>query len=379
MRTTDRTNIRKLTKSIVDNLKPGDKPYIAYCPSLPGFGVRVLTSGRMVYIARYRTLAGVERLQTIARTTDMPIEAAKFEAVSLFEASRKGRDPSEERRAVRASERLSDVFDNYQRETAAFRKPKTVEFNAAQWKHLNPRFGRLNVRAIMPGMIRDFMIDYAGRKPTANNSLSVLRKLLNFAKVVPNPCTDVKPYPIERPFRVLTIEELRRIDTELDTFTDWFALLIRLLVLTGGRLREIMSVETAWVNLEMQTLSLPRTHSKAGARIIHLPVAACELLRGCHTRKYVIMEPWADYPLKQPYVSWKKLCKVCGLQGVRIHDLRHTYGSKAHRAGLSQREIATLLGHRQLRTTERYLHLIPDNAISPVEIAATAMSMEKPR
>ena len=41
---------------------------------------------------------------------------------------------------------------------------------------------------------------------------------------------------------------------------------------------------------------------------------------------------------------------------LRLHDLRHTAGSLGHRAGLSQRQIADMLGHKQLATTERYLH-----------------------
>ena len=361
---------KRLTKSVVDNLPPKERSYIIYCPALSGFGVRVMPTGRKAYVARYRTLAGVERLQTIARTTHMSVDAAREEAIHLFLEARRGNDPTQERRAVRQSERLSDVFDRYQREASAYKKKTTVGFNAAQWKHLVRHFGNMNVRTITAEQIRDFMIEHAHHKPTANNAYSVLKKLLNYARVSPNPCDGVPLYRIERPHRVLSTAELRRIDEALDTFPDYFILLIRLLMLTGCRLREIMHAHTAWVDLERRTLSLP--DSKTGAKVIHLPAAACALLHDCHTRRYIIQEVGRNAPVAHPYKSWYRLCKRCGLTGVRMHDFRHTYGSRAHMAGLSQVQIAHLLGHSSLQTTEKYLHYI-EGDISPVEVAAAAM------
>ena len=301
----------------------------------------------------------------------MSPDTARSEAVRLFESARIGTDPTAHRRSVRQSERLSEVFERYQRETRAFRKPATFAFNSAQWnQHLSRRFGGMNVRTITPEHVRDFMIDYADRKRTANNALSVLRKLLNFAKVTPNPCSGMSNFRVERPIRVLTSDELSRIDSELWKLPEWFDLLIRLLSLTGARLREIMCAETAWVDLERQVLSLP--DSKTGAKVIRLPSEACELLRGCHKRRFIIQEVGKDKPVAFPYKSWRKLCVACGFKGVRLHDIRHSFGSRAHAAGLSQRQIAYLLGHKSLTTTEKYLHHF-DTGVSPIEIAATSM------
>lgn len=366
--------MRRLTKSVIDGLPPKSAPYITYCAALPGFGVRVMPTGRKVYLARYRTMAGVQRLHTIARTTDLSLDDARAEASRLFGAARGGSDPAQLRRDARNVEILADVFARYQREVKAYKKPKTHYFNEINWNvHLAPRFGKLRLNDITTAAVKDMMIDYAGKKPTANNCLMVLRKVLNYGKVYPNPCTGVRAYKVERPHRVLTTAELQRIEAELDLHTDWFALLIRLLILTGARLREIMHAETAWINLEERTLSLP--DSKTGVKVIRLPAAACALLRGCDNRKYLIQEPWRNEPLKYPHGSWRKLCRDAGIERIRMHDLRHSFGSRAHAAGVSQRDIAALLGHKQLRTTERYLHAFNDGngGKSPTEIAAEAM------
>ena len=61
--------------------------------------------------------------------------------------------------------------------------------------------------------------------------------------------------------------------------------------------------------------------------------------------------------LKAP---WRTICKAAGLDGVRVHDLRHSYASILASAGLSLPVIGALLGHTQPGTTARYAHLFDD-------------------
>jgi site-specific recombinase XerD len=60
------------------------------------------------------------------------------------------------------------------------------------------------------------------------------------------------------------------------------------------------------------------------------------------------------------------------LEGVRLHDLRHTVGSVGAGAGLSMLMIGTVLGHKQVSTTERYSHV----ARGPLHEAADRISSE---
>ena len=57
---------------------------------------------------------------------------------------------------------------------------------------------------------------------------------------------------------------------------------------------------------------------------------------------------------------WRAICMLAGLNGVRVHDLRHTYASVLASAGLSLPVIGALLGHTQPGTTARYAHLFDD-------------------
>jgi integrase len=67
--------------------------------------------------------------------------------------------------------------------------------------------------------------------------------------------------------------------------------------------------------------------------------------------------------LKRP---WQAVAKRAGLEGVRLHDLRHTYASFGAGSGLGLPIIGKLLGHSQPATTARYAHLDTD----PVRRAA---------
>lgn len=54
---------------------------------------------------------------------------------------------------------------------------------------------------------------------------------------------------------------------------------------------------------------------------------------------------------------WRRIRKKAELEGLRIHDLRHSFASFGLAGGLSLAEIGKLLGQSQVQTTARYAHL----------------------
>jgi integrase len=134
---------------------------------------------------------------------------------------------------------------------------------------------------------------------------------------------------------------------------------LRLLLLTGARLREILHLRWEYVDLERGLLLLP--DSKTGRKTIILNAPALEILSGLErVSTYVIpgedpCKPRAD--LKRP---WAAVAKRAGLEGVRLHDLRHTHASFGAGSGLGLPILGKLLGHTQAATTARYAHLDAD-------------------
>ena len=61
--------------------------------------------------------------------------------------------------------------------------------------------------------------------------------------------------------------------------------------------------------------------------------------------------------MKSLYADWQWLLEGVGLEELRIHDLRHTYASRALALDESLSMIGKLLGHLGKESTARYAHL----------------------
>jgi integrase len=147
---------------------------------------------------------------------------------------------------------------------------------------------------------------------------------------------------------------------------------IRLLILTGARLREILHAKWEYVDWDRGLMHLP--DSKTGKKTIYLPSPALTVLQSLRrdgkspylipsstpwkrdgTKEQLEFKPRAD--LKKP---WSAICRVAELQCVRIHDLRHSFAALGAGASLGLPIIGKLLGHIQPATTARYAHLDAD-------------------
>lgn len=321
-----------------------------------GFSVLCQVSGRKSYIVRYRAPSGALRKKTIAMCSEMRPEDAREQARQMIVASRKGVDPVRDRN-VTTVEQLSERF---MAEHAAKLKTATRSSYAYQWKRINSVLGRLSVVDVRAADIEKF---HASRKATpyaANRCIEILRTAFELAErwgvraPGSNPCKHIEAYPEKARAKTLTVEDIGRLWNVLDRCAHPSATIIKLLILTGCRVSEIRRAKWDWFEDEHGILRLP--DSKTGARAVVLPPPALELLRSLpRTSKFIIGGANGN---GVPYFFrvWSKLRKEAGLDGVRLHDLRHTVGSLAHRAGLSVRDIADLLGHKELRTTERYIN-----------------------
>jgi integrase len=375
---------RKLTKRVVEALQPGNKDIICWDSELPGFGVKVTPRGRRVYFLYYRTTTGRERRPTIGRHGQVTCEEARRIAGDWHAAVRGGGDPGGERRADRASESFAEFADRYMTDYAIGKKKSstlaTDGFNLKN--HLLPALGQLKVGEISRADVVRLHQRMKATPGGANRTLYLLSHMLNVAErwgLRPdgsNPCRHVEKFNLRKRERFLSEAELGRLAAvltdaeETDTELPSAIAAIRLLLFTGARLSEILSLRWEYADLEAQCLRLP--DSKTGAKTVYLPPPALEVLAALERREdnpYVIPGAKPGAHLVNLQKPWRRIRKAAGLEDVRIHDLRHSFASMAVAGGLSLPVIGALLGHSQPATTARYAHLADDPLRQAANIA----------
>ena len=146
---------------------------------------------------------------------------------------------------------------------------------------------------------------------------------------------------------------------------------IRLLLLTGCRLGEIQTLKWDYIDHKAGVLRLP--DSKTGAKVVPVGEAVFEILKTIKKldkNPYVITGRVEGQHLTDMQHPWRRLRKRAGLDGLRIHDLRHSFASDALQLGQDLTMIGKLLGHTQVQTTARYAHL----KTAPIRTAANTVS-----
>ena len=109
--------------------------------------------------------------------------------------------------------------------------------------------------------------------------------------------------------------------------------------------------------------------SAAGRRSVALPAVVVEALAehlACYTAKspeaYVFLSSQGRHLRRSNFNRrvWQPATRAAGVEGLRVHDLRHTAGTLATAAGGSLREVMDRLGHSTTVAAVRYQHVMAD-------------------
>lgn len=374
----------KLTKRVVDTISAGADEAVHWDDELKGFGLRIWPSGRKVYIVKCR-IRGRQRRITIGPHGPITAEQARIRALEILSSAKGGGDPAKERDQLRNSPTVKEVAARFLEEHVAVRcKPITRrEYKRAAQLYIVPALGTRKILDVDRKDIAELHHKWRHTPYQANRTLSVASKMFNLAELWglradgSNPCRHIKKYPERRRERFLSPEEFGRLGATLRTAelegTESPAAIgaIRLLILTGCRMSEIVHLKWDHVDLKARELHLP--DSKTGAKIVYFGKAAAAVLNAIPRipeNPYVIMGKKPGAFLTDLEHPWQRIRTRAGLDGVRLHDLRHSYASGALALGEGLPMIGRLLGHSQVQTTARYAHL----AHKPVKIAASRVS-----
>jgi integrase len=402
-----------------------------------GLGLRLSHIGA-TWILNYRAEDGRQRRMNLASWPNETPDGARDLARAKLHEVAQGQDPAGKRRAAREASTVADLAERYLREHARpHKKERSAKSDEDNLRlHVRPRLGSRKVASVTYNDVADLhnAIGASGPKPhpgAANRTLALLSKMFNLAEkwglrpLNSNPCRHVQRFRERKLHRDLLPLELRRLanalrdwpreprkivllengdrkprsrsEEKLPLTPDEIAVrdqacdVLRLILFSGMRRGEALNL--AWSEVDLDRGLLRLADSKTGSKVLVLNSAAREVIERQPRVKVDVPDGWPGDVPENPLVfpsrrkgrghgeaihdlknAWTEVCRLAELEGVRVHDLRHSFASWGAAGGAGLPVIGKLLGHKSPQTTARYADVAQDPARRASEAIGQAIT-----
>jgi integrase len=375
-------------KSPADLPAPAKGNKVYYDDQITGLGVRVTAAGARSFILNY-WIKGRERRITIGSWPAFSVAAAREAAKELRQKIAKGDDPLDQRIEERGAPIVADLVDRYVEQHLPRKRPDAAADDQRMLRdYVLPTLGAVKVADVGHGEIDKLhrKITKAGKPYRANRTVALLSKMFSLAikwkMRADNPAKGIERNAEQPRERYLSDSEIEALKRALVAHADRQAAdVIWLLVLTGARKGEVLSMKWADLDLVVGSWTKPASTTKQ-KRTHRVPLSpnALELLAAIKRDA----EPDAEYvfpgrkgghrtDLKH---SWETIRDAAGIGDVRLHDLRHNFASMLASSGLTLPVIGGLLGHSNVATTQRYAHLTDEAMRNATNIVGQRLTRE---
>jgi integrase len=250
--------------------------------------------------------------------------------------------------------------------------------------HLLPRFGKRYMDEITR---QDIVKMHADRKTSgaapgsANRLLIMMRYIFNLTLkwevpgIKANPCKDIPLMEENNKMeRYLSLDEAERLYKAVcKSENTMLKYIVPMLILTGARKREVLDAK--WEDFDLGRRAWRIPISKSGkARHVPLSDGALNVLASMPRKvEWAFANPETGKPYVSIFYAWNTARKNAGLSNVRMHDLRHSFASLLINSGRTLYEVQHILGHTQVKTTQRYAHLSQDTLLAAANSATVAL------
>jgi len=314
-----------------------------------------------------------------SKTFDRHDEARRFKAVLEGDfANGTYYDPKAGAKTVSefATEWFSTVLD--------LRPTSKEQLRSSVWFHVLPEFGGLPLSAVTHSHIQVWTLDMSKRMSasTCRKNVFALRRIMAAALrqglIKSNPADGVSlPSPSTAEQRFLTKDEVARLASVI---RPRYRAMVLVAAFGGLRFGELCALRRESVDVARNTVRITHTlvdvnntvsfgppKTKSSVRTVTIPSSImAELVK--HMDTFVGQEPGSllftfntGGPIRRAWFrtrAWLPATKKAGLEGVRFHDLRHTFVSLWVQLGRNAKEVSKVAGHSSVAfTLDRYGHL----------------------
>jgi integrase len=355
----------KLKDPLVKTLAPpakGNKVY--FDAEVSGFGVRVTATGNKAFILDYR-FHGRQRRYTIGSFPTWSVPSARTEAQRLKRLIDTGTDPQAVKEAHYNAPAFSELWAEYEVKHMPLLSEHSQRDQRSMFKKfILPYFGKMRLAEIKYADIQAFhsAVTHESGPVRANRITEVVRKALNLAIKLEwlgkNPAQGFQRNPEKPKERFLTAKEIAKLVEVLDGYDTPSANIVRLLMFTGSRRSEVLQARWTEFDLKAGTWTKPSAHTKQ-SREHRIPLSSVALKLLKQMKKASVSEYLFPSDSRTGHQNdlkhfWEAVRKKAKLDGLRLHDLRHTFASILASEGESLYLIGKMLGHTQAQTTMRY-------------------------
>src|ERR1700730_9841987 len=347
----------------IENFKPGASRREVPDGDVRGLYLQIFPSGKASWAFRYR-FGGRTRKLTIGASPEIGLKDARDLARAAHLQIARGEDPGAVKQAARTTAKALPARDMVEKVAAQFLARHVKNLAAATRlevgrivaKEILPTFrGRRLSEIKRPDVIEwlDAIVDRPA-PIAANRALGWLKGLCNFAVergvIDVSPIAGIKPPAAEMARdRVLSDDELKAVWEAADALEPVYAGFIKLLILTGQRLREVSEMEWKEIDLDAKLWVLPGKRAKNGVEhSVPLSDAAVEILRGLpriDDSEFVLTINGRN-PIRGIHQVKRRIDKLLPpVPPWVLHDLRRTVASGMARLGVNLPVIEKLLNH----------------------------------
>ena len=364
--------------------EPGKRKTDFYAESAVGFGVECRASGSKSYFQRYHDQNGRQRQVTIGAYGEITFEQAKRMAQKIRSEAVLGGDPAAKQTKAKAPF-YRDLAEQHLTHAASYQRSYDSTRRIIQ-NHVLPRWGKLRLDEIKQQDVTAWLAEKR-RSGLAEASIEKVRLLFSRSFELARQWELFDGNPVKHVPRVkfnnareryLSSEEANALRLACECSPNpLLASIVGLLLYTGARKSELLKAKWSDFDLEKRTWTLNMTKNGRG-RHVPLSQAAMDIIG--QLPKYpdcpwLLVNARTLLPLTDIKRSFMAARKLAGLDDVHIHDLRHSYASALVNAGVDLYQIGSLLGHRNVASTQRYAHVNNSTLMAAAEAGAAKLNV----